>query len=37
MQIEPLVPLSEEQSKQLFENWDDFKFWLLFYDVTMDV
>ena len=33
MQIEPLVSISEEQCKNLFENWDDFKYWLMFYNV----
>ena len=34
MQIEPLVSISEEHSKNMFENWEDFKYWLLFYSIN---
>ena len=34
MQIEPLIPISDEQSRNFFESWEDFRYWLMFYNVT---
>ena len=33
MITEPLLPLSEDQVPNYFENWDDYKYWLRFYEI----